>query len=81
MGYCFLSPEGVKLTVNSKKKQIIGSKWAKSKDGIRVKMDQGSRLATIVYPPEIVKQTVNSKKNKSQGQSGPRGKMGQKMTK
>ena len=44
-------------------------------------MDQGSRLATIVYPPEIVKQTVNSKKNKSQGQSGPRGKMGQKMTK
>ena len=32
MGHCCLPPERVKLTVNSKKKQIAGSKWAKGQD-------------------------------------------------
>ena len=34
MGYCCLPPERVELTVNSKKKQLAGSKWAEGQDGL-----------------------------------------------
>ena len=62
MGLCFLRPERVKLTVKSKKET-----------NSRVKMGQGSRWASVIYPlkdskwvaavnPERVKLTVNSKK-------------------
>ena len=39
MGYCHLPPKRVKLTVSSKKETNGG-----------VKMNQESRLATVVYP-------------------------------
>ena len=63
MGLCYLAPDRVKLTVNSKKET-----------NSRVKMGQGSRWASVIYPPERVKMgccclppdrvklTVNSKK-------------------
>ena len=35
MDYCCLPPERVELTVNSKKKQMVGSKWAKSQNSPR----------------------------------------------
>ena len=56
MGCCCLPLERVELTVNSKKKQMAGSKWAKSENGPRVK------LVYYCLPPERVELTVNSQK-------------------
>ena len=63
MGFCYLPPERVKLTVNSKKET-----------NSRIKMEQGSRWVFVIYPlkeskwgfcclpPDGVKLAVNSKK-------------------
>ena len=68
MGCCCLPPERGKITVNSK-----------NETDARVKMGQGSRWTTAVYPPsppKRVKLTVNSRRNKWQGQDGSRVKIG-----
>ena len=44
MGYCCLPPERVELAMNSKR-----NKW-QIQNGSRVKMDQGSRSAIVLYP-------------------------------
>ena len=49
-------PERVEPTVNSKRKQMAGSKWAKSQIGSSVKM------GCCCLSPERNKLTVNSKK-------------------
>ena len=61
-GCCCLPPDRVKLIVKSKKETNIRvkmskeSKWAKSQNGPRVKMD------FCCLPPDRVKLAVNSKK-------------------
>ena len=41
MGLCYLAPERVKLTVKNKQQ---------GQNGQRVKMGQGSRWASVIYP-------------------------------
>ena len=48
MGLCYLAPDRVKLTVNSKKETTAGSKWPKSQNEPRVKM------GFCYLPPERV---------------------------
>ena len=61
MGSCYLAPDRVKLTVNRKKKQTSGSKWAKSQNGPRVK------IGFCFLPPDRVKLSVNSKGKQTTG--------------
>ena len=50
MGCCCLPPERVELTVNNKKKQMTGSEWAKSQNGLllfeRVELTVNSKRET-----------------------------------
>ena len=66
MGFCYLAPDRVKLTVNSKKetnsrvKMGKESKWARWASVIYSLKE--SKWAAVVYPLTESKLTVNSKK-------------------
>ena len=84
MGLCYLAPDRVKLTVNSKKetnsrvKMDKESKWGKGQDELLLLPPERVKMGGCCLPPDRVKLTVNSKKerNKQQGQNGQRVKMG-----
>ena len=67
MGCCCLSPERVELTVNSRKKQMAGSKWAKSQNGSRFQNGPRVKMVCCCLPPERVELTVNNKKKQMAG--------------
>ena len=68
MGLCYLSPDRVKLTVNSKKetnsrvKMGKESKWAKGQDGLLLFTPKRVKMGCCCLPHDRVKLTVNSKK-------------------
>ena len=68
MGLCYLAPDRVKLTVNSKKetgsrvKMGKESKWAKGQDGLLLFTTERVKMGCCCVPLDRVNLAVNSKK-------------------